>query len=349
MVITLARGFADRDFAVDLVAANAKGEFASQVPSGVRIVDLKARRVLTSLPGLVQYLQQARPIGIIAAMDHSSIVAIWARKLAGVGTRVIATTHTHLSQVLKNASALKARVMPFLIRHTYPFADAIVAVSNGVADDLATLTRLPRRMVKVIYNPALTPELLTKAKEPVHHPWFAPGRPPVILGVGRLTFEKDFSTLIRAFAQVRQQRVASLLILGEGEKRPCLEALSRELGVRKDVSLPGYEENPYAYMARAGVFVLSSIYEGFPLVLLEALATGAPVVSTDCESGPREALQHGRYGTLVSTGNVEALAKAILCKLDENRKPAPSDWLHNFEVSAAVDAYLELILPENRW
>jgi glycosyltransferase involved in cell wall biosynthesis len=234
------------------------------------------------------------------------------------------------------------------MRHCFRWADGIVAVSNGVAKDVAALAHLPRQRIRVISNPVLTEELLRKAKEPVNHPWLAPNQPPVVLGVGRLVIEKDFLTLVRAFAQVRHQRPARLVILGEGDQRRHLEALSRDLGVDEDVCFAGYQENPYAYMARAQVFVLTSTYEGFGLVLAEAMATGVPIVSTDCESGPREILRDGRYGTLVPVGSVEALAAAIVAKLEQGRQSVPSDWLCNFEVSTAVDAYWELVSGESK-
>jgi glycosyltransferase involved in cell wall biosynthesis len=347
-MLNLATGFADRGFRVDLVAADARGHLQRQVPAEVRTVDLASARVLASLPALVRYLRRERPAALIAAMSHTSIVALWARKLAGVQMRIIATEHTNLSPVFKNSSRLRVRLLPFLTRRCLPWADGIAAVSNGVAESLANWARLPRHTIKVIYNPVLTKELFEKASEPVQHPWLAPNQPPVVLGVGRLTTQKDFSTLVRAFAQVKQERPAKLLILGEGDQRPRLEALSRELGIAGDVCLPGYQENPYAYMARAQVFVLSSIYEGFGLVLAEAMAMGVPVVSTDCESGPREILQYGRYGTLVPVGNVEALAVAIVAKLGQARQSVPSDWLYNFEISTAVDAYWELVCGEGK-
>jgi glycosyltransferase involved in cell wall biosynthesis len=348
VMLNLATGFADRGFKVDLVAADARGQLRPQVPAEVRTVDLVSSRVLASLPALVRYLRQQRPAALIAAMSHSSVVALWARRLAGVQTRIIATEHTNLSPAFNNFSRWRVRLLPFFMRRYFPWADGIVAVSNGVAEDVASWARLPQRRITVIYNPVLTKELLEKAREPVQHPWLVPNQPPVVLAVGRLSIEKDFSTLVRAFAQVRQQRPARLLILGEGDERPRLETLSRDLGVVQDICLTGYQENPYAYMARAQVFVSSSIYEGFGLALVEAMATGVSVVSTDCESGPREILQHGRYGTLVPVGSVEALAKAILSKLDQGRQSVPSDWLRNFEVSTAVNAYWELISGESK-
>src|SRR5262249_37227290 len=150
---------------------------------------------------------------------------------------------------------------------------------------------------------------------PLSHPWFAPGSLPVILGVGRLTWQKDFPTLIKAFALVRSRQPARLLILGEGEKRLELETIVKELGLAADVCLPGYVDNPFAYMHRCSAFVLSSASEGLPNSLIEAMACGAPVISTDCASGTAEILENGRYGPLVPVGDVEAMATAISATL----------------------------------
>jgi glycosyltransferase involved in cell wall biosynthesis len=343
VMLNLAAGFAQRGFKVDLVAADARGHLRKNVPERVRVFDLTSSRVLTSLPGLVKYLRRRRPATLIAAMDHSSVMALWARKLAGVQTRIIATVHANVSGVLNHSSRLRVRLLPLFMRYFYPWADEIVAVSNGVANDLAVRAHLPRDRVKVIYNPTLNGRFFEKAEEPVRHSWFSPDQPPVILGVGRLVIEKGFDVLIQAFARVRQQRPAKLMILGEGDQRPVLEALSRELGVDEDVCLAGYQENPYAYMARANVFVLSSRYEGFCLALVEALALGLPIVSTDCESGPREVLRDGQYGALVPVGSVESLAAATLSNLDRGKQSAPRDWLKNFEESTALDSYQKLI------
>jgi glycosyltransferase involved in cell wall biosynthesis len=342
VMLNLATGFAQIGFSVDLVVADARGHLLRYVPNEVSVVNLGSSRVLASLPALVKYLRKERPATLISGMDHSNVVALWARKLSGAQTRIIATVHANLSGVLSTSSRLRVRLLPLFMRHCYPWADEIVAVSNGVADDLAEQTGVPRQKVKVIYNPVLCGELFEKAREPARHSWFTPNQPPVVLGVGRLEVEKGFDVLIRAFARVRQQRPARLMILGEGNQRPKLEALSRELGVDEDVCLPGYQWNPYAYMTAAQVFVLASRYEGFGLVLIEALALGLPIVSTDCESGPREILQDGRYGALVPVGSVESLASAILSTLDRGKQPMPWDWLRHFEVGTVVDAYKEL-------
>jgi glycosyltransferase involved in cell wall biosynthesis len=195
----------------------------------------------------------------------------------------------------------------------------------------------------VIYNPVITDEFPALASQAPDHPWFSPGQPPVILGVGRLTPAKDFANLIRAFTEVRRQRKARLIILGAGQEGDGLEALARELGVANDVALPGFRPNALAYMRAAAVFVLSSAWEGLPTVLIEALAAGTLVVSTDCPSGPREILQDGRLGALVPVGDAGALAKAIVHALDKPSATVPLDALTPFTMDAAVDHYLHLV------
>jgi glycosyltransferase involved in cell wall biosynthesis len=197
--------------------------------------------------------------------------------------------------------------------------------------------------VEVVYNPVITPAMLAHSNQPPDHSWFTPDQPPVILGVGRLTRQKDFATLVRAFAEVRRCRQSRLMILGEGEEQRRLEVLARELGVADDVAVPGFRENVMSYLAASELFVLSSAWEGLPTVLIEALAAGTRVVSTDCPSGPREILQDGRLGALVPVGDAPALARAIMSALDQPRDMAAPDALVPFTRDAAVDHYLHLI------
>jgi glycosyltransferase involved in cell wall biosynthesis len=229
--------------------------------------------------------------------------------------------------------------------------DAVVAVSNGVADDINRRTGFPRKRINTVYNPSVTPHLVGKSKEKLNHPWFAPGQPPVILGAGRLGRAKDFPNLIQAFAKVRQQRPVRLMILGEAKhprktskRRTQLTALAESLGVSEDLALPGFAQNPYKYMANAGVFVLSSLYEGLPNVLIEALACGCPVVSTDCPSGPLEILDNGKYGALVPMADATALADAIVSVL---KRPPSAELLREranlFTVDKSVDRYETLL------
>jgi glycosyltransferase involved in cell wall biosynthesis len=224
----------------------------------------------------------------------------------------------------------------------------VVAVSQGVAKDLNKVLGLPMEKMQVIYNPAVTPELKTKSQEPLDHPWFAPGEPPVILGVGKLEAQKDFPTLIRAFSQIRKIQPARLVILGWGPEsdKQKLETLIHELGVEADVNLAGYVNNPFAYMARASVFALSSRWEGLPFVLVEAMAVGTPVVSTDCESGPAEILGDSKYGMLVPVGDSQALAEAILNVLAGKSQQAEAAWLSQFSLETVTQHYLNILVDK---
>lgn len=236
------------------------------------------------------------------------------------------------------------RLMPWLIRRYYPWADGIVAVSKGVATDLARVERIPEERIQVIYNPIITPEFREKVRAPLEHPWFQRGEPPVVLAVGRLTPQKDFSTLIKAFARVRQARSVRLLILGEGEERAALEGLVSEFGLQPDIGLPGYVPNPYPYMVRSSLFVLSSRWEGLPGVLIEALYCGVPLIATDCPSGPREILAGGQYGLLIPPGDPEALSAAIEAALNRKRQPPPRESWRPFEWEEVVNQYIHVLL-----
>jgi glycosyltransferase involved in cell wall biosynthesis len=343
-MLKLAWGFTERGYTVDLVLAQAEGPYLAEAPDSVRVVDLKASRVLASLPALVRYLQRERPQAMLSAMCHANIIALWARRLAGGPIRVVVSERNTLSRSAQHAPNRRGRLMPQLSRRFYPWADGIVAVSKGVADDLAQVTGIPRERIQVIYNPVVTPELQEKAQAPLEHPWFAPGEPPVLLAVGRLSPQKDFPTLIQAFAQVRQARPARLLILGEGQERPVLETLVRQLGLEQDVSLPGFIENPYPYMARASLFVLSSRWEGLPAVLIEALYCSVPLIATDCPSGPREILADGQYGQLVPIRDTTALARAIETSLKGEAPRPPRESWRPFEMGTVVNQYIGVLL-----
>ena len=343
-MLNLAHGLSERGYAVDLVLARAEGPYLREVKESIRLVDLNGSRLLTSLPVLVRYLRHERPLAMLSIMNYTSIVALWARRLAGVSTQVVVSERNMLSYAAQQAPDQPLRLMPRLIRRFYPWADGIVAVSKGVADDLAQVTDLPRERIQVIYNPVVTPELREKAQAPLDHPWFAPGEPPVLLAAGRLVMKKDFPTLIQAFARVRRARPARLLILGQGPERPVLQALVRQLGLEQDVSLPGFVANPYPYMARAALFVLSSRWEGLPGVLIEALYCGVPLIATDCPSGPREILADGQYGQLVPVGDVAALTRAIETALAGNApSPPPESW-QPFELETVVNQYASILL-----
>jgi glycosyltransferase involved in cell wall biosynthesis len=343
-MLNLAHGFAESGCAIDLVLAQARGPYLSEVQDSVRIVNLKASRVLTSLPALVRYLRLEQPVALVSALDFASVVALWARRLAGIPIPVLINEQNTISISARKSVRRRERMVPRLAKRFYPWADHVTGNSRGVADDLSQVTGLPRERIKVLYNPVVTPEVREKARAPLNHPWFEAGQRPVVLAVGRLTKQKDFPTLIRAFAQVRQTQPARLLILGEGPDRSALEALVNQLDLGDDVAMPGFVENPYAYMRRASLYVLPSRWEGLPTVLIEALYCGPPVIATDCPSGPREILADGKHGLLVPVGDVIALTQAIESGL-AGKIPHPADesW-HPYSLEVIVDQYTKLLL-----
>ena len=254
------------------------------------------------------------------------------------------SVHLGVNRSNRRALRLVQAILPQLLNVGYRFADRVVAVSHGVADDLAETTGLPRDRVLVVGNPVVTPEVRSKAEQPATHPWLLdPDGPPVILGVGRLSPQKNFALLLRAFAQVRSERDARLLILGEGPKRAELEKLAKELDISKDLSMPGFVDNPYAEMAAADVFALSSEYEGLPTVLIEALFCDTPVVSTDCKAGPRQILDDGVHGKLVPVGDLDALVTALHGVLDERDQAGRQTGWEQFSEEVIIAEYTDLV------
>lgn len=343
-MLNLAHGMAACGHQVDLVLAQAEGAFLKDVRPSIRLVNLNASRVLTSLPALVRYLRQEKPAAMLSVFGYVNIVALWAWRLAGVPTRLYVNEQNTVSQESGNAANWRSRMTPLLMKRFYPWANGIIVVSEGVRRDMARVTNIPRDRITVIYNPSIVQaDVWQKAQAPLAHPWLLPDEPPIIVAVGRLQPQKDYTTLLDAFSQLRGVQPARLLILGEGKERALLEKTIREKGLAQDVSLPGFVDNPFAYMSRAALFVLSSRWEGLPTVLIEALCCGTPVVSTDCPSGPREILQDGRFGELVPVGDANALAKAMLSVLQDGcPAPPPESW-QPYELDNVVTQYLALL------
>jgi glycosyltransferase involved in cell wall biosynthesis len=346
--VTIANALAERGIKVTCVMPQGKGPFLERLSPEVAVVDLGTRQPIQLVLRLARWLREARPSALIASQQHAIIVAVWARRLAGGKTSVIAIQHNTLSALCLHSRRRAVRwLLPTAALLFFRWADQVCAVSDGVAEDLAAMTGIPASDIRVVHNPTVTPELLEQAREPSGHPWFDAARadrPPVILGVGNLIPFKNFALLISAFARLRRLRPARLVILGEGEERAQLERLARALGVAADVDLPGFQPNPYKFMARADVFAVSSRVEGMPNTIIEALACGCPVVSTDCPSGPAEILQNGKHGKLVPVGDEAAFAEAIAATLEGS--PEPQDLCRraaDFSVERATEGYLKLL------
>jgi glycosyltransferase involved in cell wall biosynthesis len=300
------------------------------------------------LYALTRYLRRRRPQAIVSFLNYPNLALLLAAQLGKGDARVYVNVRNHITSSVAGAKSRRMTEMPVLMRNLFSLADGVVAVSDGVARDIARLTDTPTDRVTTILNPVYRPEIFQLAALPAPHPWFASDGPPVVLAAGKMKPQKDFATLLRAFARLREERPARLVILGDGEGRDGLDALAVDLGVRDDVDFPGYVDNPYAFYRNAAVFVLSSAWEGLPNVLIEAMACGCPLVSTDCPSGPSEILDGGRLGRLVPVGDDAALADAITETLEETPRPGASDdYVKRFAFDRIVERYESLMSRED--
>jgi glycosyltransferase involved in cell wall biosynthesis len=347
VMLRLMDGFLKSGYKVDAVVVRAFGSFIAKIPEGVNLVDLGAKRTLNSIPAFIQYLRKNKPDVVLSALMHINLAAIISRILSGTSPRLIISERSNLTQKKTHAIHMWDKLSVPLINYFYTFADAVVTVSKDSARDLIESTKLDPEKVITIYNPIPVDEIRNSSSEIIEHPWFIDNGIPVILAVGRLSPPKDYPTLIKAFNILRTRKKARLLIIGEGEERQKIEELVNSSPFSVDISLFGNANNPFPYMAKADVFVLSSAWEGFPNVLVEALACGDTVVSTNCHSGPSEILQDGKYGRLVPVGDASALAEAIEKSFDD---PFPTSQsitrARDFSVEKAVQMYLEVLFPD---
>jgi glycosyltransferase involved in cell wall biosynthesis len=353
VALLLADGLATRDdLSVELAVLRGGGEFMSAHSPAVSAVDLActSQPLAALLPSsrLVGYFRTARPDAVISFGHSTNCLVAWAKLTRRLGFRLIVTEHSAFGARMANDSKFHQRRRVVRARFLYKEAELCVCVSEGVADELVGLDVVPREKTRVIYNPVQGRWLSVQMRESADHPWF---RGPdagrcVVMSVGRLLPLKGLDTLIYAFSRLRRELGvdARLMIVGEGPDRERLEALSAGLGLGEDVCFVGYVQNPCAYMARASVVVLSSHYEGFSSVLVEAMACGVNVVSTDCKSGPGEILEDGKWGRLTPVGDSYAMAEAIFETL---KSPLPAEELKMrasyFSTERAVDAYYDVI------
>jgi glycosyltransferase involved in cell wall biosynthesis len=355
--LTLAGAFVRRGHRVSLLPVRTEGPFLGQVPPGVEVVPIGgplishalARRsrtasVVAATFALMRKLRELHPDAVLSTSDPANIAAVAARALGRLPIAMIAVSNIDHANALARRPVFVRSLLRKVLVATYRSADAVIGISTGTTESLRAMTGLSTDRLTTILNPVAIDVIEEKARAPVPHRWLQDPAVPVVLAVGKLKPQKDYPALLCAFARARAQRPLRLLVLGEGELRSRLEKVAGELGVSEHVRFEGFVENPFCYMARAAVLVLSSAWEGLSNTLLEALACGCPVVSTDCPSGPREILGNGAYGELVPVGDEEALARAILSRIDG---PRDSERLRararEFSVDAAAHAYLSVI------
>jgi glycosyltransferase involved in cell wall biosynthesis len=339
MLVNLAGGLAARGIEVDFLTRTRSAPYLDRLDPAVRFVTTPAGD-LSTLAWAWRYLRQRRPDIVLCGKDRAGQQIATARRLGGGHFKLVMRPGTTYSQRFAELSPWSRWRAKRRVRRVYGAADAVVGNAQAVVDDVALAAGLPAGRVHLIRNPVVTPDLLEQAAKPAMLPGFADGDPPVVLAVGRLAQVKGFDVLVRAFAQVRARRALHLVILGEGRLRGALEQLASELGIADDLFMPGFEPNPYPYLARAALFVLSSRREGSPNALTEALALGTPVVSTDCPSGPHEVLDGGRVAPLVPVDDVDALATAMDAVLDAPGDPdARREAVSAYRVEQCAERY----------
>ena len=361
-VLKLARGLIQQGYRVDILVFEKIDTLADEIPPDARLFELKLEKIhnfrdrihlakrfgfrilkflrtdlLKDARSVAAYIDEEKPNCVLPSLPRAKSAALLALGFTKLNPVTIPTVHS----VLMNRKRRFRKLYAIL----FPTADHIIAVSDGVADNHSLTLEIPRERISRIYNPADIAEIEQMAQAVPEHPWMTDNGPPVILSAGRLARVKDFPTLLKAFRQVSRSRDVRLIILGEGSWRQRLEKMIRKMGVEAKVSLPGWASNPYAFMSRAAMFVLSSKNEGLGNVLIEAMACGCLCVSTNCSSGPAEILDNGRFGPLVPVGDYSALAAAMERVLDS---PPDKDTLQaraqEFSLDASVDQYERLIL-----
>lgn len=341
--VNLANSFFEKGFEVDFVLGKSEGPFLSHLNKGIKLVNLNVKRMSFSLYGLSKYLRANHPDVLISGLAIANLIAILAKKITRVKTKVIVSLHSVESLSLRISSYGKRQLMRFLYPRVINFADDIVAVSEGVVLDFSKNLGVPSKKIKIINNPIVDSKLFQMAEEEITEPWFSNNGLPKILAVGRLTASKDFHTLISAFAMVRKNIPSQLIILGEGEDRPNLVKLITNLGLQDEVCLPGFVKNPYKFMKKSNVFVVSSKHESFGNVLVEAMACGCQVISTDCPFGPREILEKGKWGRLFPVGDFNALVSVLIDTLSSNVVLDVTARANDFSFDRIMKQYFNLL------
>jgi glycosyltransferase involved in cell wall biosynthesis len=341
VMITLANTLSERRYTVDFVVWSDSGPFRGLLSEKVHVVVLRSKNPLKLVFGFARFLRAYKPHVVISALFVANIIAAIAKAASRSRTHLILTEHVPIRTYLQNEPRLLRRLcIPPLMRITYRIAHNVVAVSRGAAQSLTTtVEKNTCKRIMVIYNPI---DLACIDRMAAADDGSATWSIPTIINVGRLVEQKDQQTLIRAFAKVRSRRVCRLIILGEGEKRATLTTLAKNLGVGSDVLMPGFVANPYSWIRKSALFVLSSKFEGLPTVLIEAMQCGTPVISADCPSGPAEILEGGRWGKLFAPGNIDALAQAIDDALDGKFTADVRRRATDFSIDTAVSRYVAL-------
>jgi glycosyltransferase involved in cell wall biosynthesis len=351
LMLRLAKGVAQRGIPVEVVLMNRQGELQNELDESIGVVELRSGRASRSVASLARHFERRPPAAVMVTLPHVTIATALALRLVRRRIRLVVRAENQLSRHFRSMSPLKQLLYGGARRWAYARADLVVTVSTGVAEQVRRMLGPGGPPVEFRPSPIIDEAFCASLAVGPSHPWLvqAPRRVPVVVTAGRLVYQKDHATLLRAFARAREHVEARLIIFGEGPERSTLERLIRELGISDDVDLPGFESRLVPELRSADLFVLSSRWEGMPGVLIEAMACGTPIVSTDCPSGPAELLADGAWGRLVPVGDVALLAAALVAGITGAVAPPPSAAVSRFRVEDAVGRCLgDLLGPPVR-
>ncbi|GAP39839.1 glycosyltransferase [Flexilinea flocculi] len=349
MILTLLPWFINAGYSIDLVLVKKTGAFLTDIDPRVNLISLKKEHVSQSLFPLIRYFKKSKPDVFISNLTHLNIVTIIAKIFSGTCSKIIITEHnTITANNLENGG--KESILVFLSKFLYPLADKTVVVSEGAAQNLIDAIRINPNKVQNIYNPIDIDHIHLLAKEQINESWLTEKSIPVLIAVGRLEQQKNFSFLMDVFQTLIKKRKARLLILGEGSERQMLEQQMIAYGIENEVKLPGIKTNPYPYISNADILVCTSKYEGFNITLAESLACGTPVISMNCPYGPAEILDNGTYGQLIPPGDRDGMVDAIIAAIDHPESLPSKEKLmeraKRFSAEKIFSEYQELFLKE---